>query len=86
MKMPKSNNKTQANASNGSLNNHNNVYMNGSNNSSKISSQLVNNLANKIANQNSSALPVSSIAAPSSSAVVGTASFLANSLNKLNIN
>lgn len=82
LKMPK--NKNQTTASNGSLNSHN--YMNGNNNSSKISSQLVNNLANKIVNQNSSALPVGSIAAPSSSAVLGTASFLATSLNKLNIN
>jgi hypothetical protein len=85
LKMPK--NKNQTTASNGSLNSHN--YMNGNNNSSKISSQLVNNLANKIVSQNSSALPVGSIAAPSSSvgsAVLGTASFLATSLNKLNIN
>ena len=81
LKMPK--NKNQTTASNGSLNSHN--YTNGNNNSSKISSQLVNNLANKIVNQNSSALPVGSIGSPSS-AVLGTASFLATSLNKLNIN
>lgn len=49
----------------------------------KLSSQTVNNLAKKIINQNSSILPVGSIAA-SSSLAVSSASSLTTSLAKLN--